>query len=98
MGVVRNESRLFPSVMMSRIIASDDSLHLPPLQFIIECMVVYADLAHEQLKQFVDGSQFFGCSPSWSSSFGSGSLPFSTSGMGKNSAASAITSLYALVI
>jgi hypothetical protein len=41
--------------MMSGIITSDDTLHLPPLQFVVELMATDTDFAHEQLKEFVDG-------------------------------------------
>ena len=54
--IVSDESRLLPAVMMSGVIASDDALHLPPLQFVIELMPRDTDFAHEQLKELVDGS------------------------------------------
>jgi hypothetical protein len=41
--------------MMSGIITSDYTLHLPPLQFVVELMPADSYLAHEQLKEFVDG-------------------------------------------
>lgn len=92
--LICHESRLFPACMMSVVVASDDRFHFPPRQLVIERVPRYTDLAHEELEQFVDGIQFFTFSPSsCSSSVGFGSLSFSTSGMGKNSAASVITSL-----
>ena len=97
MSVICHQSRLFPSVMMASVVASDDGLHLPPTEFIIEVMDGDSYLAHEELEQFVDGSQFFPLSSS-SSFVGFWSLPFSTSGIGKNSDARAITSVYALLI
>ena len=94
MRLICHESRLFPACMMSVVVASDDALNLPPRQLVIERVPRYTDLAHEELEQFVDGGQFFTFSPSFcSSSVGFWSLSFSTSGMGKNSAASVITSL-----
>jgi len=53
--VVSDKSRLLPAIMMSGIITSDDTLHLPPLQFVVELMATDSYLAHEQLKQLVDG-------------------------------------------
>jgi hypothetical protein len=41
--------------MMSGVVPSDDTLHLPPLQFVVEFMPADSYLAHEQLKEFVDG-------------------------------------------
>ena len=55
-GVVSHEPGLFPSMMMSGVIAPDDGFHLPPLQFVIELMSRDTDFAHEQLKELVDGS------------------------------------------
>ena len=54
-GVVSHEPGLLPAVMVSGVIPSDNALHLPPLQFIIELMATDTDFAHEQLKEFVDG-------------------------------------------
>ena len=54
--IVGHESRLLPSCMMASVIASDDRANLPPAQMIIKDVVVYANLAHEQLEQFVDGT------------------------------------------
>jgi hypothetical protein len=42
--------------MLSVVIASDDGPHLPPFQFVVELMATDAYLAHEQLKELVDGS------------------------------------------
>jgi hypothetical protein len=40
---------------MSGVIASDNAANLPPSQMMIKDVVVYADFAHEQLEEFVDG-------------------------------------------
>ena len=53
-GVVGDKSRLFPACMMSGVVPSDDTLHLPPLQFVVELMPADSYLAHEQLKELVD--------------------------------------------
>ena len=78
--IVGYESRLFPACMMAGVVASDDGFYLPPAQLVVELMPRYTDFAHEQLKELVDGGQFFGfASPS---SVGcSSSFPFSISGM-----------------
>ena len=54
-GIVCYKSRLLPSVMVSGVITSDNTLYLPPLQFVVELMATDSYLAHEQLKQLVDG-------------------------------------------
>ena len=41
--------------MLTSIVTSDDGFDLPPFQFFIEHMAVYSNLAHERLKQLVDG-------------------------------------------
>ena len=86
--VISDESRLFPSCMMPGVIASDDALHLPPFQFIVELMSRDTDFAHEQLKELVDGGQFFGFASPSSVGFSSS---FSTSGFLKNVSASFMT-------
>ena len=48
-------ARLFPSWVLTSIVASDNGFDLPPFQFFVEHMAVYSDLAHERLKQLVDG-------------------------------------------
>ena len=53
--LVCDQSGLFPSVVVSGVVASDDAFHLPPSQVMIEGVSVYSDFAHEQLKEFVDG-------------------------------------------
>ena len=89
MGIVSHESRLFPSRMMSGVVAPDDALHLPPLDVVKELTTGESYLAHEHLIDFVSAGQFFGLfSLSVSSAGGSGLFFFSISGILKNSAAS----------
>lgn len=45
-------------------VASDDSTDLPERYFVKESVSVYADLAHDQLKDVMDGYEFFLPSPS----------------------------------
>lgn len=88
-GIVSHESGLFPSGMMSGVVASDDALHFPPFDVMQELPTGETNLAHEHLIDFVSGCQFFApvsscCSPA----DGSGLFFFSISGILKNSAAS----------
>lgn len=53
--IVGHEAGLLPSCMMAGVVASDDRANLPPAQIIIKDVVIDAYLAHEELKQFVDG-------------------------------------------
>ena len=96
-SVVGHKACLLPSCMMASVIASDDRANLPPSQMIIKDVVVYANLAHEELKQFVDGTQFFTPSPSVFSSAG-GSDFGSTPGTLKKPFANSMTVLNASTI
>ena len=95
--IVGHESRLLPSCMMAGVIASDDRANLPPAQMIIKDVVVYANLAHEELKEFVDGGQFFTPSSSVFSSAGCSGFG-STPGTLKKSLANSMTVLNASTI
>ena len=83
--VVRLPTGRTPEVALTVVVASDDAFDLPPLQVVKELTTGETYLAHEELIQFVSGSQFFACSSSSAvssgfSSFGSisGSLKISS--------------------
>ena len=52
-GIIGDESCLFPSGMMSGVVASDDAIDLPPFQVMKKFLAWEAYLAHEELVQFV---------------------------------------------
>ncbi len=90
-GIVGHKSRLFPSLMVPGVVASDYRANLPPYELIEELVTTESYLAHEQLIEFVGGFQFFAF-PSSSSVSSAGFSSFgSTSGMLKNLALSSIT-------
>lgn len=89
-GIVGHKSRLFPSLMVSGVVASDYRANLPPYELIEKFMATESYLAHEQLIEFVGGFQFFAFPSSSVSSEGFSSFG-STSGMLKNLALSSIT-------
>ena len=55
MGIVGDESRLLPTVVVAGVIAANDALDFPPLQLIEIFASWKSDFAHEELIEFVGG-------------------------------------------
>lgn len=88
--VVRLPAGRAPKVALAVVVTTDDAFDLPPLQFMQELLARKAYLAHEELIQFVSGSQFFACSSSSAVSSGFSSFG-SISDSLKNSPTSCMT-------